>query len=160
MKKLLFFLAFLPNLFSQGYVLQKTTNLSSTFEALTVDAPGTNTTARIIRFKSAYADCVNACILTLSRSGDAPSVAAAPQVPKNLNKGEGASQAFGYNASNSATNGTILEVYSLPANGTILVDLTGKTMELSSSADDNLTWSTGSMSGVVHLQLIWQEIDH
>lgn len=155
-KLILLFLFIVTEGFSQLYILQKTTTLSSSAETITVHSPGTATNPRVIRFKSAYADCANACTITLLRSGVAPTTTS--QTPASIQKGATAASALGFNTSNTS-GGTTLGVYAVGKGGSITLDLAGLNMELKASSADNVTLKTNSISGVVNMFIIWEEAD-
>lgn len=134
-------------------VAQKTTVLSSAAEVITVQQPATGT--RLVKFLSAYIDCSVACTVQLERNGTAAS--STTLVPLNVNPGESTPVATGWSSSNVGT-GSVIQVTSISAGGYQVYDLTGINLKpINNFTGQNFTLRTSSISGTVHITILWTE---
>ena len=154
MNKFLFLSLFVASLASgQVYVVQKTTTLAATTEAITVQQPATG--ARQVTFIGAYFDCSVACTFTLSVNGTAATATSLPVV--NVNQGETAAKTTAWSGSNVGT-GTTIGVYACSAACSLSIDLTGVTFaQGTSTTGTNLTLKSNSITGTVDIIIKYSE---
>lgn len=136
------------------FVYAKTTTLSASAEVVTVQR-NTNSGNRTIQFIYAYLYSAGACTITLERGGTAATTTAGVAVPLNpLSPNVQTAIAVPYNTSNVGT-GTVQNVYQFTAGSDKSISLVDYIMP--SGILDNLTFRTSSCTGVVQIQVKWQE---
>lgn len=160
LKKLYFFLlvsvsgAFGQNIFS---VTQAVT-LSSSAAVVTVSQAANP--RRTIQGIGASVDCAVTCSFTLEINGSPATTTA--QTPANLNAQDGSPTSMGYINSNVGV-GTAVGHYTLTGGGGMSIDLTKLKIPRNVSADGvgnnyNFTLRSGSMSGLVDINILYVEL--
>lgn len=129
-----------------SYVVTKQTALSAAAEVITVQQP--TTASKQVNFKTAYIDCSVACGLTIERNGTPATTTTLAVGNVNLNETAASSKAF---SSSNIGTGTVLATLSIPAGGSIVIDLS--TIQFLQGADQgkNLTLRTSSITGTVNI---------
>lgn len=133
------------------YTVSKTTTLSSSAEVVTVQQPATG--AMVVKFISAYIDSTAACTITIERSGTAATTTSL--TPVGLSSNQAAATTTAYYSSDVGT-GSVMTRASIPAGGSIVVDLTRFTMS-GNGTSKNLTVRTGTCSGTVDIVITYTE---
>lgn len=152
MLKYILFLVPLALSAQTAYVAQRTSSLSGAAESLTVQQASSN--RKTIKFVAAYIDCSVACVVTLSRDGNPASSTSLTTAA--VNGRSSASSATAWRSSNVGT-GTTLSVVSLTAGGSAVFDLSLININSNEDQGKNLTVSTDSITGTVHVLIQWTE---
>ncbi len=139
--------------FAQDYVLVREAALTATADAVTVQQPATDA-ARVVRFIGAYVYCSVDCAVTLERNGTAASATSATPAPVSSSAPAAKTTAF---VASNAGAGTGLGKYTIPANGSLRVDLSALALFGPGTAK-NVTVRVGSLTGTVKYILTWTEI--
>jgi hypothetical protein len=156
MKKLgfLFIFAGLGLIHSQTFsVVQKTTSLSATAEVITIQQPQA-TPRTLVKFVSAYVDCSVQCTLTLERNGSAAT--STTLTPRNIDPAETAPLVQAFSSSNSS-GGSVLQVLTIQGGGSVLLDLSNFKFLATYTNGANLTLRTSSITGTVHITVLFSE---
>ncbi len=156
MRKLLWIglLTAAPALAQISYVAQKTTSLSGAAEVITVQQKAPASTNRVVNFKTAYIDCSVACTATLERNGTFAS--STTLTPLNVNPSETTATATAWSGSNVGT-GTVIQVASISAGGYLVFDISNVVLQAQDGTGANFTLRTSSITGTVHITIIWTE---
>lgn len=135
---------------AQDYVAVKETALTGAAEVITIQQPATG--ALTVRFKTAWVDCSVACTITVERNGTGAT--ATTLTPSPLNSGTAKAKAW--SGSNVGT-GTVISKFSLPAGSGVPLNLAGITL-VGNGISKNLTIRTSSITGTVHINIVWTEV--
>ena len=133
------------------YCAAKTTALTGAAEVITIQQPATGSRSVAFRGASIYSSVEAA--LTLERDGTAASSTTLAVV--KLNASADTATATAWSSSNVGA-GTTLSAYTVPAGGTLVLDLGGIWM-LGDGTAKNLTLRTASITGTVKINVCWQE---
>lgn len=126
-------------------------SLSSTTSVLTIEHPSGNN--EIDQLVSIYMYASSATVITLERSGTAPTATAGTVVSLNP-KLVSTTNCTAWTGSNVGT-GTVINTYDLNGN---FVSLNGNLFQLSANTEDNITLRSSSVTATVVLQIVWQKI--
>ena len=132
------------------YVLRRESSLSGSTEKLTVQQPTSG--AKLVRFESATLYASVETEFTLSYGGTA---ATGTSLTPTALVGAAASTALGFRSSN-AGSGTTIEVYTVPAGGTMVIDLSAFYLTADGTAQ-NLNIGTSSETGTVRISIKFTE---
>ena len=150
MKKLLVLsLLAIPAWSQLVYTASKTTVLSGTAEVITVQQPATG--SKIVRFISAFIDSTAACAITIEKDGTAATGTALTPAPVLTGQVASAATAF---YSSDVGSGTVITRASIPADGSIVVDLSRISM-VGNNKGMNLTVRTASCTGTVDIVITY-----
>jgi hypothetical protein len=133
------------------YCATKTTALSGAAEVVTVQQPATG--ARSVSFSGASIYASVETGLLLQRDGTAAS--STTLAPAKLNASADTAAATAWSSSNVGS-GTTLAAYTVPAGGTLVLDLSGIWL-LGNGTAKNLTLRTASVTGTVKINICWRE---
>ena len=133
------------------YCATKTTALSGAAEVITIQQPATG--ARSVSFSGASIYASVETGLLLQRDGTAATSTAL--TPAKLNDSAEATAVTAWHTSNAGA-GTTLAAYTVPAGGTLVLDLNGLWL-LGNGTAKNLTLRTASVSGTVKINICWRE---
>lgn len=126
------------------YVVHYTYSLSSAAAVTTLQQPSTG--GKRVEFKTAYVECSVACTVTVERDGTAATATALTPTKVNAFAPTAAFNAF---RNSDVGSGTALSpAYSVPAGGSIAIDLSGVFME-GSGTGINVSLRTNSVTGTV-----------
>jgi len=165
MKKLALFLLFVQAAAAQIYFsVAKSTTLSSSYEVVTIQPPGTSATPspRLVTFKSVYVDSAVALTFTLERNSTLGPTSAGPLTPagltvSNFNPSEPGATSTAWSQSN-AQGGVLLATYQILAGGCqcLTIDLSSINFQPYLKGQ-SLTLRTASASGLININFILSE---
>lgn len=143
---------------TQYFAAYRTASLSAAAETVTIHQSGTAVSVRKAYLDAASIYCSVPCVVTLERSGAAPTTTELTPVALN-NWGSGVTPSTTvkvYHTSNVGA-GTAVAAYPVPADSTLVLDLHGMVLAGGTSTTRNVTLKTDSITGVVRLVLKWRE---
>ncbi len=133
-----------------NYVARKSTALSGAVETVTVQNPSTG--GKVVIFDTAILYASVATDFTLKFGGTAATTTALTPTPLYHST---ASTALAFHTSNVGA-GTTVEVYTVPAGSTMVIDLSKFYLD-ASSASQNLSIASSSVTGTVRINIAFQE---
>jgi hypothetical protein len=134
------------------YVALYDATLSGAASVVTVQAPATSA-ARTVRFTVAYVYCSVACDLTLERTGTAATATALAPAALNSTASTALTKAW---RSSDVGAGTVIGKYSVPAGGTIVLDIKALTLS-GAGTSKNLTLRTSAITGSAKVAIQFTE---
>jgi hypothetical protein len=167
MKRLALFLLFAQAAAAQIYFsVAKSTTLSSSYEVVTIQPPGTSTTPspRLVAFKSVYVDSAVALTFTLERNSTLGPTSTGPLTltpagltVSNFNPSEPDATSTAWSQSN-AQGGVLLATYQILAGGCqcLTIDLSSINFQPYLKGQ-SLTLRTASASGLININFILSE---
>lgn len=134
-----------------SYVYTKTSVLNAATEVITVQMPSDVPPLRAVTFKGVSVYCSAECSFTLERDGSVATATAGTVL--GLNRSTPAPVATIYYTSNVGS-GTTIGAYTVPAGGTLPIDLTSKRL---TNPNENLTVRLASVTATVKINVVWEE---
>ena len=136
---------------TRTYEYSKTTNLSGAAEVVTIQSSSTADKIHMLRV-AVY--CSVACTLEVERNGAAATGTAGTVVERNPEGAASTASVF-HSSDVGNTTGT---TWSIPALGTLILDLSDIYMLRANSAE-NISFRTSSITGTVTINPMWEEYE-
>ena len=121
---------------------------------VTIQQPATVAARRQIQFEGAVLYCSVACSIGLEADGTAATATTGTTTKLDTRAPIAASGVF---TGSDVGSGTVLNVYELAAGQQINVTKTGLLLGVDTGTRHNLTFRTNSISGTVHVLIMWSE---
>ena len=121
---------------------------------VSVQQPVTATARRQIQFEGAVLYCSVACSVGLEVDGTTATVTAGSAIKLDSRAPAAASTIY---TGSDVGSGTVLNVYELAAGQQINITKTGLLLGVDTGTRHNLTFRTNSISGTVHVLIMWSE---